>query len=62
MQVAADIDISDGELEGRESIMIEDQVYAQPTLKTSLDERHPLPYRHSVEDIERKEAGIASEV
>jgi hypothetical protein len=45
LQVAADIDIAQGELENAGNNSIDDQLYAQPILRASLDEREPLPYR-----------------
>lgn len=42
LEVAAKVDIEDGELE---SSPTEDSMYAQPSLKDQPEERLPLPYR-----------------
>jgi hypothetical protein len=47
LDVAADVDKNDGELERLEGKSIEDKVYGQPALKGSQDEREPMPYRRA---------------
>jgi hypothetical protein len=59
LEVAADMDITEGELERdpNSSTNVEDQLYAQPSLKIRDEERGPLPYRRSsteTEDVENK--------
>lgn len=49
LQVAADIDVADGELENTGDNAVENQIYAQPVLKIKLEVRGPLPYRHQEE-------------
>lgn len=54
LEVAADIDIANGELEKSSSkasnsvISLDDQLYAQPALRECLDEREPMPYRRDL--------------
>jgi len=52
LEVAASVDLKEGELlihkeidEGPSAIAVEHQLYAQPFLKESCDERSPMPYR-----------------
>lgn len=47
LEVAADVDIADGELEQTVSKSLEDQLYAQPALRACMDEREPMPYRRN---------------
>lgn len=49
LEVAADVDIADGELAQDPSsrVSLEKQLYAQPALKTVEEEREPMPYRRS---------------
>lgn len=59
LEVAASIDLKEGELpkgeddEGPSAVAIEHQLYGQPCLKASLDERGPMPYRRSISDAEK---------
>ena len=59
MSVAADVDIDDGEMDLLKDIStlafrdaVEEQLYGQPSLKMSKDEREPLPYRRELNDVE----------
>lgn len=58
LQVAADVDLAEGELpksdsdEGPSALAIEKQLYGQPCLKASIEERGPMPYRRSEGDEE----------
>ena len=59
LEVAASIDLKEGELTksdedmGPYAVAIEQQLYGQPCLKASADERGPMPYRRSVSDEEK---------
>lgn len=59
LEVAASVDLKEGELpksdedEGPFTVAIEQQLYGQPCLKASADERGPMPYRRSVADEEK---------
>lgn len=59
LEVAASVDLKEGELpksdedEGPSAVAIEQQLYGQPCLKSSADERGPMPYRRSVSDEEK---------
>ena len=58
LEVAADMDIANGELERDLTSMysLEDQLYAQPTLKTRNEEREPMPNRRDEDpdkDVEK---------
>lgn len=50
LEVAAQVDIEDGELEPTEGS--EESLYAQPALKDEPDERQPFPYRREGEALE----------
>lgn len=56
LQAAAAVDMQEGELpvskddEGPTAVAVEQQLYGQPCLKASLDEREPMPYRR--EEVE----------
>lgn len=45
LDVAAEIDKENGELERLEGTSVEDKVYGQPSLKVKSEERGPMPYR-----------------
>ncbi len=58
MSVAADVDIDDGEIDLSKDIStlsfresVEEQLYGQPSLKLSKDEREPLPYRRKLNAV-----------
>lgn len=59
LEMAASVDLKEGELPksdedaGPYAVAIEQQVYGQPCLKASADERGPMPYRRSVSDEEK---------
>jgi hypothetical protein len=59
LEVAASIDLKEGELpksdddEGASAVAIEHQLYGQPCLKASADERGPMSYRRSISDEEK---------
>lgn len=59
LEVAADIDLAEGELKkdqnSRVSTSAEDQLYAQPSLKTREEEREPMPYRRSTDNDHNKD-------
>jgi hypothetical protein len=54
LEVAARIDEEEGELavqeedQGSYAVAVERQLYGQPSLKASMDERAPLPYRRDM--------------
>jgi hypothetical protein len=64
--VAASIDLKEGELpkgeddEGPSALAIEHQLYGQPCLKASLDERGPMPYRRNILDAEKGMLRVAA--
>jgi len=69
LQAAAAVDIKEGELsiseddEGPTAVAVEHQLYGQPCLKASDDERKPMPYRRSIAGAEKETApATASEV
>ncbi|CAJ1956837.1 unnamed protein product [Cylindrotheca closterium] len=47
LDVAAEIDKDNGELERLNGTSIEDKVFGQPALKLANEEREPMPYRRS---------------
>jgi hypothetical protein len=60
MEAAAEVDIKEGvrlvdkELTSSFESAIEKQVFGHPSLKKSLDEREPLPYRRdTVDEMEK---------
>jgi hypothetical protein len=62
LQAAAAVDMKEGELpiseddEGPTAVAVEHQLYGQPCLKASADERKPLPYRRNVGSEEAETA------
>lgn len=62
LEVAANVDEADGlitndhQVDSTFSASIEYQLYGQPGLKPSLDERAPLPYRREAGDVEKQPA------
>lgn len=48
LEVAADVDIDEGELEKRSSVPL----YGMPALDTGNEERAPMPYRREASDID----------
>lgn len=72
LEVAADVDMEEGELsksvhdDGPSAMAVEEQLYGQPSLKASLDEREPMPYRReekdtdvAVQELAAQEEGIS---
>jgi len=72
LDVAADIDKENGELDRLEGTSVDDEVFGQPALKTKDEEREPMPYRRDasaddepkkdVEEVEPKEDGDDGEI
>ena len=58
LEVAAQVDIEDGELEPVEES--EESLYAQPSLKDGPDERDPFPYRREAMPDASAEEGPAT--
>jgi len=66
LEIAAAIDLDDGELpvlevEGFSSeILVQEKLYGQPALKLRLDERSPMPYRRvpSGDDVRAGETQV----
>lgn len=54
LEVAAQVDIEDGELGPTDGS--EDSLYAQPSLKDKPDEREPFPYRRETVAKDTQEA------
>lgn len=67
LEAAAEIDMSDGELTDRDdgsgptAVAVERQLYGQPCLKASDDEREPMPYRRNVAEEEAETAPPVTE-
>ena len=62
LEAAAAIDMNDGELlsinehdNGPTAVVVEHQLYGQPCLKASDDERQPMPYRRNLAEVEEPE-------
>jgi len=55
LDVAADIDKENGELERLEGTSVEDKVFGQPSLQVKNEEREPMPYRREGNNIQMQE-------
>lgn len=53
LEVAAQVDIQNGEWEGA----VDDSLYAQPSLKDQAEDREPLPYRRDAQTQDRNDEG-----